>query len=93
MTFDPLKVRHNAFTENLGNDYIAVDQNGTPIARAATMALCQQAAPGAAAFLTGADFVIKAPPPKKDAEPKDGGSGDAEAPKKAPAKPKVTKKK
>ena len=58
MTINPLDIRHNAFSENLGNDYIAVNHHRTPVARASTEAGVRQAAPAAAAYFTGTDFVM-----------------------------------
>lgn len=52
----PDKVRHNAFSDNLKTDHIAVDLDGNILARSFDRASVQSAAPTAAAYFTGADF-------------------------------------
>ena len=52
----PAKVRHNAFTENLGTDFVAVDPQGNVLARSDNEEGARRAAPDAAAFFTGKDF-------------------------------------
>jgi hypothetical protein len=52
----PEQVRKDAFTENLGSDFVAVDANGRVLARADTEEAARLAVPGAAAFFTGKDF-------------------------------------
>lgn len=51
-----LKVIRNEYFHLLGDDHIAVDANGVPIARAADRAAVERAAPHAAAYFSGADF-------------------------------------
>ena len=53
---------HNAYLDNLGQDFVAIDANGHPIARAATEAAVRQAAPDAAEYHT-AESLGLAPPP------------------------------
>lgn len=48
----------NAFTENLGTDWVATDAAGTPIARASDEAGLRQAAPDAHAYLNAKTLVL-----------------------------------
>jgi len=72
----PADVKHNAFTENLGTDWIAVDLNGSVICRSSTREAVEHAvehtgAGDAVAFYTGADFDTVAPALKfPDEEPR-----------------------
>ena len=59
---NPLQVIRNEFFHKLGNDHIAVDQSGTPIARSTTRASVEQAAPNAAGYFSAADFPDLAAP-------------------------------
>lgn len=56
-----LEVIRNEFLHNLGEDHIAVDHTGTPIARASTHEAVKQAAPTAAAYFSGAEIAAAAP--------------------------------
>ncbi len=51
-----IDVKHNAFSQDLGSDFIAVDALGNILTRASTEDACRQAAPDAAAFYTGSDL-------------------------------------
>lgn len=55
-----LKVIRNEYFHLLGDDHIAVDANGVPIARAADRAAVERAAPNAAAYFSGVDFAAPA---------------------------------
>lgn len=61
-------VRPNAFSENLGTDFIAVDGYGHPVARASDKETVERAAPNHSGVFTGKDF-------PKDG-PKDNGGPD-----------------
>lgn len=56
MTITPDQVRRNAFTENLGSDWIAVDAEGRVMVRADSRETAERACPHAAGFFTGADL-------------------------------------
>jgi len=56
MPITPDKIRHNAFSENLKTDFIAVDAGGNILARASTEAAARHAAPDADAIFTGKDL-------------------------------------
>lgn len=49
-------VRGNAFTDNLGHDFIAVNAEGVPIARSADKESLERAAPNHSGIFTGKDF-------------------------------------
>jgi len=56
MPITPDKIRHNAFSENLKTDFIAVDAGGNILTRASTEAAARHAAPDADAIFTGKDL-------------------------------------
>jgi hypothetical protein len=56
MPITPDKIRHNAFSENLKTDFIAVDASGNILTRASTEAAARHAAPDADAIFTGKDL-------------------------------------
>ena len=63
-----MNIIHNAFTENLGTDWVAISPTGVPISRASSKDAVERAAPGST-YLTG-----------KDLEPgKDSKQSDADA--------------
>lgn len=66
---NPLQVIRNEFLHLLGNDHVAVDASGTPIARAGSLDAVKQAAPDATAYFTGKDFVPVPTAPTKPAAP------------------------
>ena len=51
---DPSQVRRGAFTENLGTDWIAVDDNGSILSRASDETAVRRAAPDAAGYFNAA---------------------------------------
>jgi len=57
-----MNITHNAFTENLGTDWVAISPTGVPISRASSKDAVERAAPGST-YLTGKDFG-----PGKDSE-------------------------
>lgn len=65
---NPLQVIRNEFFHRLGADHIAVDQTGTPIARAGDRASVEKAAPGAAAYFSATDFTDLTPTPPTPVE-------------------------
>lgn len=56
MTIKPADIQHNAYTENLGTDWVAIDHLGRPLSRAGDKESVQHAAPDAAAYFTGKDI-------------------------------------
>ena len=54
------QVKLGLFTYDLGDDWVAVDVDGEPYVRAKTREIVERAAPDAAAYLTGADWVKEA---------------------------------
>lgn len=52
----PTDVIRNSFFDNLGDDVIAVDTLGVPIARASTREAVEKSAPGAAGYFSAEDF-------------------------------------
>lgn len=68
---DPTQIRRNAYTDNLGEDLIAVDALGSVLARAGDRASLDKAAPDHAGVFTAADLEPKAkkPAPKPKDEP------------------------
>lgn len=62
-------VKSNAFSENLGTDFIAVDANGTPVARASDRETVERAAPGHSGVFTGKDFPKSGPKGEPVPEP------------------------
>lgn len=80
----PAAIRHNAYTENIGTDWVAIDHVGNPVARAGDEETVRRAAPTAERYLTSVDlYPPKAPPktPAPAAEPA------AEAPKDSEPEP------
>lgn len=49
-------VKHNAFTHDLGTDWVAIDNLGNPVSRAGNEDGVKRAAPQANAYYTGKDF-------------------------------------
>lgn len=68
---DPTQIRRNAYTDNLGDDLIAVDSLGNVLARAGDRASLDKAAPDHAGVFGAADLEPKAkkPAPKSKDEP------------------------
>lgn len=68
---DPTQIRRNAYTDNLGDDLIAVDALGNVLARAGDRASLDKAAPDHAGVFGAADLEPKAkkPAPKPKDEP------------------------
>lgn len=68
---DPTQIRRNAYTDNLGEDLIAVDALGNVLARAGDRASVEKAAPDHAGVFGAADLEPKAkkPAPKPKDEP------------------------
>lgn len=60
MTDVPANFKPNAFSDDLGTDWIAVNQSGSPVARASDEASVRAAAPECV-YLTGSDFDASAP--------------------------------
>lgn len=56
---DTSQVKLNAFTDNLGTDWVAVDAQGNVLTRAGDKDTVQRAVPFAAAYFTGSDFEKK----------------------------------
>jgi hypothetical protein len=50
-----MNITHNAFTENLDTDWVAISPTGVPISRASSKEAVERAAPGST-YLTGKDF-------------------------------------
>jgi hypothetical protein len=65
-------VRHNAYSENLGKEFIAVDTNGSILARAPDEESAKRAVPGAAAYFTGKDFGGNSAASKTQPQPETG---------------------
>lgn len=73
-------IRNNAFTENVGTDWVAIDHTGNPIARAGDEATVRRAAPNAERYLTGEDLipaVLFQPQPPEEVRATGGGDGGA----------------
>lgn len=75
---DISSVQMNAFVDNLGTDWVAIDRHGTPVCRATDRAAVERAVPDAVLYLTGKDFekdLAKAVGAEKFDHDKDGHAG------------------
>lgn len=67
-TIEAKNVKHNAFSTDLGSDFVAVDSTGRPVSRAATREGVERAAPNHSGIFTGKDFT-KTNKPASEPEP------------------------
>ena len=81
-----MNITHNAFTENLGTDWVAISPTGVPISRASSKDAVERAAPGST-YLTGKDLE-----PGKDSKQSDADAAEKAAAEKAAAEKVVTDK-